>query len=297
MNNSSIRTGRSQATGADGGASASNQDGAANRIADINPEDIENIEILKGPSAAAIYGTRANAGVIIITTKKGKQGKAKVRLSQDIGFAEAQNLQGLEGWNENKIEAYFGTGARGLTELQRYSDAVAEGRILNLEEELYGQKGILSKTQLSISGGSEKMQYFVSGSLQDEEGIVEKTGFERYSGRVNLTFTPTDRVSIQANIGYTHSDADRGFTGNQNNTGGSIGYTIAYTPGYADLQPDELGVYPNNPYFNDNPFAVRDLTENNQVVDRFVGSAAADFDLIQRDNSFLQFKVNVGVDF
>ncbi|MFA0963393.1 SusC/RagA family TonB-linked outer membrane protein [Roseivirga sp. BDSF3-8] len=296
VNNSTVRTGRSQLSGASDGASASNQDGGANRIADINPEDIENIEILKGPSAAAIYGTRANAGVIIITTKKGKAGKPQVRLSQDIGIAEAQNLQGLEGWNEDKIETYFGTDERGQLELQRYRDAVNEGRVMDLEEEIYGETALLSKTQLSVSGGGDKMQYFVSGSVQDEEGIVKNTGFERYSGRVNLTFTPTDRISVKANTGYSRSDSDRGFTGNQNNTGGSLGYTIAYTPSYADLKPNDLGVYPNNPYFNDNPFAIRDLAENNQTVDRFVGAVGADFDLISKDNSFLQLKINGGVD-
>lgn len=63
------------------------QDQTPNRIADINPEDIESIEVMKGSSAAAIYGTCANAGVIIIKTKKGKAGKTQINLQQDIGFA------------------------------------------------------------------------------------------------------------------------------------------------------------------------------------------------------------------
>ncbi len=107
VDNSTIRNGRTQVSGAGGGASGANQDDAANRIADINPDDIERIEVLKGPSAAAIYGTRANAGVIIITTKRGSAGKTRVSVSQDIGMAQAQNLVGLEGWNEDKINLYI----------------------------------------------------------------------------------------------------------------------------------------------------------------------------------------------
>lgn len=81
IDNSFQRTGRATVSG----AGASSQDDGSNRLADINPADIENIEILKGPSAAAIYGTRANAGVIIITTKKGKAGKTVVSFNQDLG--------------------------------------------------------------------------------------------------------------------------------------------------------------------------------------------------------------------
>ncbi len=88
FSNACQRTGRATVSGACG----SNQDDGANRLADINPADIENIEILKGPSAAAIYGTRANAGVIIITTKRGVEGRTTVSISQDVGFAKPLRL-------------------------------------------------------------------------------------------------------------------------------------------------------------------------------------------------------------
>ncbi len=96
INNASQRTGRATLSGAGG----SDQDDGSNRLADLNPADIENIEILKGPSAAAIYGTRANAGVIIITTKRGSSGKTKISFSQDIGFANPLRLLGVDDWSE-----------------------------------------------------------------------------------------------------------------------------------------------------------------------------------------------------
>ena len=102
---------------------------------------------------------------------------------------------------------------------------------------------------------------------------------------------------MSVNNAYYKSDNDRGFTGNQNNTGGSIGYALAYTPSYANLFPDEFGNYPDNPYFNDNPVAIRDLGVNNQEVDRFLSAATIDIDLYQSANSFLKFRVNGGVDY
>lgn len=296
VDNSTIRNGRTQVSGAGGGASGANQDDAANRIADINPDDIERIEVLKGPSAAAIYGTRANAGVIIITTKKGAAGKTRVSFSQDLGFAQGQNFQNFESWDEAKINTFF-SGARRDTELQRYRDAVAQNRVIDWEDYIYGETGLLSNTQLSVSGGSDKTQFFVSGGVQSEDGIIKNTGYDRYTFRANIDHELSNFIRVSFNNNYTRSNNDRGFTGNQNNTGGSMGYALAFTPTYADLLPDENGNYPNNPYFNDNPVAIRDLGTNNEKVDRFISAANIDVDLFQGANSYLKFKVNGGIDY
>jgi len=296
VDNSSIRNGRTQASGAGGGAAGANQDDAANRIADINPDDIERIEVLKGPSAAAIYGTRANAGVIIITTKKGRAGETRVSLNQDIGIAQGQNFVGFEPWDEAKVALYY-SGTRRDTELQRYRDAVAAGTITDWEEYFYGETPILSNTQLSVSGGNERTQFFVSGGFQTEDGIIKRTGFDRYSLRANVDHKLNNFIRVSFNNNYVRSNTDRGFTGNQNNTGGSIGYTIANLPTYANMFPDKAGNYPNNPYFNDNPIAIRDLSTNDEVVDRFISAVTVDVDLIQGSNSYLKFRLNGGVDY
>src|SRR3954451_12272826 len=87
VDNTSTSAGMNAVTSAQGsGGTTSNQDNPSNRIADLRPEDIENIEVLKGASAAAVYGSRAAAGVIIITTKRGRQGRTNISVSQDIGF-------------------------------------------------------------------------------------------------------------------------------------------------------------------------------------------------------------------
>jgi len=297
VNNSTIRNGRTQVSGASGGQNATSQDGSSNRIADINPDDIEKIEVLKGPSAAAIYGTRANAGVIIITTKKGTAGAPRISISQDIGMAQGQNFQNFDDWDAAKVEAFYGTGDRGALEQQRLAEAQAEGRITDWEEFFYGDNALLSNTQVSLSGGSEAVNYFVSGGWTSEEGIVRNTGFDRYSIRANIGAKLSEKIRVSLNSNYVRSENQRGFTGNQNNTGGSIGYNLAYTPTYADLFPDENGNYPNSPYFNDNPIAIADLGTNDQTVDRFITAATFEWDIFRTNKTFLKFKANGGVDY
>ncbi len=304
MNNTAIRNGRSEANQAGAGSSNVNQDDAANRLADLNPDDIERVEVLKGPSAAAIYGTRANAGVVIITTKRGQQGKTNVTFSQDLGFAKAQNLNFYEPWTEEKI-TYYHTNYLGSSsaiaaipgEIAALNQAIAEGRNLDLEKEMYGETGFLTNTQINVSGGNDKTSFFVSGGLQDEDGIIKRTGFKRYSIRANIDHRITDRIKLGVSSNYVKTENQRGFTGNQNNTGGSLGYAIAYTRSYRNLKPDANGNYPDNPDFNDNPFAIRDLTENNQIINRFIIASNLEATLIQKPNFDLRAIVNGGIDF
>ena len=192
VDNSVITTGRSSVSGAGGGS----QDGVASRVSDLNPEDIESIEVLKGPSAAAIYGSRANAGVIIINTKKGKAGDTRVSFKQDVGFTSALNLLGFDEWSEEKINLiYSGTTpeaiARRNQELALFRQ---NGNLLDYEEEMYGETGLLTNTQISTSGGSEKTQYYLSAGVQNEEGIIKNTGFSRNNVRLNLDHSINNNI-------------------------------------------------------------------------------------------------------
>jgi TonB-linked SusC/RagA family outer membrane protein len=293
INNSFQQTGRATVTGAGSGDTAFDQDDGANRLADINPADIESIEILKGPSAAAIYGTRANAGVIIITTKKGTAGKTKVSLSQDTGFATPLRLLGVDDWSEEKINFFFTTEERRATELQRFR----QGNRFDYEDYFYNNTALLSNTRLNVSGGSEKTTFYLSGNIASEDGNVRNTGFERYSIRANVDHRLNDNIRMGFTSNYIKTNTDRGFTGNQNNSGASIGYSIAYVPNYFDLRPDENGIYPNNPYFSENPIAVTDNGINNSEVNRFIQSFTMDVDLLKTNNSFLRANVSGGLDF
>jgi TonB-linked SusC/RagA family outer membrane protein len=292
ISNASQRTGRATVSG----AGASNQDDGSNRLADINPADIETIEILKGPSAAAIYGTRANAGVIIITTKRGKEGKTTVSLSQDVGFAQPLRLLGVDNWSEAKINFFFPESRRPI-ELERFRAAQSSGTFIDYEDYFYNNQATLLNTRINVSGGTEKTKFFVSGNITDEEGTVKNTGFNRYSIRANIDHKITDRIKIGVSSNYIRSNTDRGFTGNQNNSGASIGYSIAYVPNYYDLRKKDDGTYPVNPYFSENPVAVTDNGVNNTLVNRFIQAFTLDIDLLKTENSFLKAQFSGGLDY
>ncbi|WP_268036367.1 SusC/RagA family TonB-linked outer membrane protein [Algoriphagus sp. PAP.12] len=292
ISNASQRTGRATISGAGG----SNQDDGSNRLADLNPADIESIEVLKGPSAAAIYGTRANAGVIIITTKRGAEGRTTVSLSQDIGFAEPLRLLGVDDWNEDKINYFFPEARRPL-ELERYNSARTSGNFIDYEDYFYNNKATLLNTRINISGGNENTKFFVSGNIVNEDGTIRNTGFKRYSVRANIDQKITKGIKLGVSSNYIRSNTDRGFTGNQNNSGASIGYSIAYVPNYFDLRRNEDGSYPTNPYFSENPVAVTDHGINNSLVNRFIQAFTLDIDILKTSNSFLKAQVSGGLDY
>lgn len=292
INNASQRTGRATLTG----AGASNQDDGANRLADLNPADIENIEILKGPSAAAIYGTRANAGVVIITTKRGAAGKTKISFSQDIGFANPLRLLGVDDWNEEKINTFFPVARRPI-ELERYRAAVQSGTFVDYEDFFYNNKAVLSNTRLSLTGGTEKTKFYISGNVASENGTIRNTGFERYSIRSNIDHRINSWLTLGVSSNFIKTNTDRGFTGNQNNSGASIGYSIAYVPNYYDLRKNADGSYPNNPYFAENPVALTDKGTNNSQVNRFVQAFNLGIDIFKTEKSFLKAAVSGGLDY
>lgn len=294
VNNAQISTGRSSVDGAGGGS----QDNSANRLADLNPDEIESIEVLKGPSAAAIYGQRANSGVVIITTKRGEAGRTRVSFSQELGAVSALNLLGVASWSEDKIDLIYGEGTPAAArEKDRFNEAQQDGTITDYEDELYGNVGLARNTQLEISGGNEQTQFFVAGGLKDEDGIIENTGFARKTVRGNIDHRLSDRVRIASSSNYIYSDSDRGFTGNQNSTGGSVGYTLAYTPTYAQLQPDEDGNFPDNPYFAENPLRLVNEATNNQEVSRFLQSFSLNADLLQSESASLSLDLKGGLDY
>jgi TonB-linked SusC/RagA family outer membrane protein len=295
INNSFQRTGRATVTG----AGASNQDDGANRLADISPHDIQNIEVLKGPSAAAIYGTRANAGVVIITTKKGTSGKTTVSFGQDIGFGKALRLLGTDDWSVEKINFFFTNATKRALELQRFQQAQSTGQFYDFEDLFYGNTAALSNTRLSVTGGNDKTRFFAAANITDEKGIVRRTGFERYSIRANIEHKFSRRLSITINSNFIRTNTDRGFTGNQNNTGASIGYNIAYIPNYFNLNPNAAGVYPDVDYGGprENPLAVTDKATNNSLVNRFIQSASLNWQVIEKDSWGLKLQLNGGIDF
>jgi TonB-linked SusC/RagA family outer membrane protein len=288
ISNVEIPSGSRNASGANSGS----EEGASNRLADINPDDIASMEVLKGASAAAIYGTRANAGVIIITTKKGTSGRTDISFNQDIGFNTIIKKVGRRQFTPQQVEDEFSAAER-----VRYEAAAAAGELFDYEEEIYGEQGFITDSRLRISGGDEKTNFFLSGSYRDEAGIIKNTGYERLTTRLNITHKFSDRLKIQSNTSYIRSEANRGFSGNENEGGLSYGYTLAFTRDWNNLFPDENGVYPDNPGASGNPLQTRDETRNRENINRVLQGVNLEYSAFQTDNQNLKFVLNGGVDF
>lgn len=288
ISNTQLTNGSSVASGANAGR----EEGGSNRVSDINPEDIASIEVLKGASAAAIYGTRANAGVVIITTKRGSQGKTKITYNQDFGFNKVQNLAGRRQFTPAIVEAVYSPAERAIFEA-----AQASGRVFDYEKELYGEIGFISDSRLSISGGKDETQFYFNVSRRNEDGIMLNTGYERTSLRLNLDHQLSDKIKIGVSTNYINSFANRGPVGNENNGGFSVGYNLALvTNDWEDLFPVN-GVYPDSRFSATNVLFNRDKIINDETVNRLIQGAKIDYTAIQTDNLTVKIVANGGFDF
>src|SRR6185312_14116436 len=181
VSNASIPNGQNAVSCAQCGGNPRNQDNPVNRIADLNPEDIERIEVLKGGSAAAIYGSKATNGVVIITTKRGQMGKPQFSMSQRFGFSSRANQLGSRTFGSlAEALSVFTSDTAGVTA------AFQPGVSYNFEDELYGQQSFSYETNASVSGGTENTRYYVSGLVKDDGGIALGTGYKKQSLRSNL---------------------------------------------------------------------------------------------------------------
>lgn len=288
FDNSSIAAGLNTISKAAGQGSPANQDNPSNRIADLDPEDIERIEILKGASAAAIYGSRAAAGVVLITTKRGHSGKPRIELAQSLGFQTQLKKLGQREWNEDKVKAAFGAAAVPLYR-------AANGKTYDYEEELYGNTGTLSNSRISVSGGNESTKYYTGFTYKSDEGIVKSTGYRKSSFRLNLDQKVASFIDANLNANYVSSRADRGYF-NNDNTSTTLGVSFVATPSWVNLYPDANGNYPNNPLAPSNFVQTRDLVTNRENVDRILLGGTATIRILNGTKHNLRLIARGGLD-
>ncbi len=288
VNNAANQSGIDLVTKATGAGSSRPQGQPTNRIADLNPNDIESIEVLKGPSAAAIYGAKATNGVIIITTKRGTMGKTRIEINQQVGFNSILRKIGSRRFTLETAEAQYG-------ELGRQEFEKSGGKFIDYEDVLYGEKGVLNETNVSVQGGNQRTQFYVSGLYRNEDGIIKRTGYTKYSGRVNLTHKFSERLDLQANVNYARTSSDRGITGNDNSNT-TFGFSLAFTPSFFDIRPKN-GVYPDHLFNPSNPIHTRDVLINNELVNRTIAAGQLNWHLVKTKSQSLDFIVNGGVDF
>lgn len=285
-----IASGVSAVTGSrEGSNTAPTQDNQVNRIADLNPEDIESVEVLKGASAAAIYGSKAANGVIIITTKRGREGAPQVNLVQRVGFYQLSNELGARRFKDvEEAVSAFGEQARTYW---------GNGQYFDHERELAGRMDPSYETSISVSGADNGTRYFASALNQEDKGIIENTGYSKQSLRLNLSHTFGDRVEVSTTTNLIHSLARRGLT-NNDNRGVSYYMVFPFTPSFLDLRKKPDGTYPPNPFIGSlaNPLQTAALMTNDEDVWRLIGSIDFSWSLYKTDSQELKVTANVGVD-
>lgn len=225
-----------------------------NRLADLDPNDIERIEIVRGAAAAALYGSRANNGVVQIFTKRGHVGASTVTVNTRY---TGEHLAKRLSFNMAPLDA----AGNPVTRYDYQSDIF--------------RPGSLKETHVSAEGGSDKTTYYIGGSYSGEDGIIKASSALRKSGRVNLTQTLSPQLKLNVGANYITSDTE--FEPNGESGQGVI-TALLFTPSTFSFYPVN-GIYPQAPTGSAfaNPLAVIDLWKAPQSVHRFVGSANAVF--------------------
>lgn len=264
---------------------------ARSPISNINPADIESIEILKDASATAIYGARGANGVVLVTTKKGASGKMKVNYSGFVGMQVKKYM--IEVLNAEDYK-------RILNEIQatpgsNVSDSEIVGEIqdggTDWQNEML-RTAVVQSHSLSFTGGTEKTKFFTSLNYFDQDGIMKNTNYKRYDGRVNLDYKE-DRFNFGTNItaSYTHDDiVPIGFSTNEE--GSALYAARGFDPTLRTFNDD--GTYQTSSLINlDNPLALLNGKTSQTSTYRTLGTAFLEYTILKG----WTVKANLGFDY
>jgi TonB-linked SusC/RagA family outer membrane protein len=266
---------------------------APSRFDDLNPDDIENVEVLKGPSAAALYGTAGANGVILVTTKKGASGRAVWTAHADYGNVYNAATFPANFGQVGALAPSFGGGstdqctlimqrtmAGGVPECTPAKDSLLQWNPLESSQfSPFTKNNVRDLFGGSVSGGSDVTKYFVSGDYDNDHGLYANNYQTKNNGRANIQATPNSRTDFSINAGYLQSRLD--LNQNDNNEFSPIGSAELGAPvndathGYAFLTPAEA-----------NQLIVT------QDLERFTGGATGNF----RPTGWLTFTGVGGID-
>ena len=247
--------------------------GATNPLTFLNPQDIESMDVLKDASATAIYGARGANGVILITTKKGKAGVSTVNFSSSVGISNLTRPLPVFSADEYRLQVPKVGGVledlKGNTDWQKEITRTAYTKNYNL----------------TLAGGAEKLTYYASFGLQNQEGILKASDLNRYTGRINVNQKfLEDRLVVEANLNASFTENNRPPIGNM------IGNAISINPTYPSYDDKgQLATYLNvvNPLISIN--LEKDITTTN----RLIGNISPSFRIAKG----LVYKLNYAVDY
>ncbi len=267
--------------------SGDNRGNEINPLADLNASDIESIEILKDASAAAIYGSRAANGVVLITTKRGKIGQATFTVNayhgrQQIGrYLPKMSLgEYIEFQQETRVNS--GTTAYSFPTL--LNDSVNTDWLREVT-----RIAPMTNVDASVRGGSANLKYSISGNYYDQDGIVKNTKFKRLSGRVNIDYDASKKFSIGNSLTISRTINNRAVGDDQGNA--IIGYSLRKAP-TIPIYTRDGAYYLNDPNYGGNPVAYVNEQKYQTRSTRVVGNVYAEYKILPR----LKFRALFGAD-
>lgn len=269
----------------------------------LSANDIESIVVLKDASSAAIYGSRAANGVVLITTKAGKKGKPQFNYSGYGGFQTHGSLPKMANTAEyvelyNEAADNDNAGVTNPALIRPKIPLTISMSNTDWLKEIF-QKGQIQSHQLSVRGGNDKTLYYISANYFKQDGIIINSWYERYSLLTKLNIDLTDQLSIGNNINLSYSKKNMigssgdGYGGN----GGSVvRYALFRTPAIPVF--DSAGVYSDLPaypgFFGDgyNPVALANNTDNKEIQYRVFSNLYAEYKILRN----LKFRSDIGLD-
>lgn len=278
---------------------------ASNPLADLNPNDIESVEVLKDASAAAIYGSRASNGVIIITTKRGGKGKTKFNLNYSTGVSKPTHVrsflnrdQYIQMFKDAAANSGFTTDNAGLNDAwaqlgggtyagtTSFSGLVAGGANENWNQDAY-RTGRISQYDLSAAGGDEKTKFYASFGYLDQQGIIVGNDLSRISGRLNIDHSVSDKVRFGISINQVYTKKNNI---PENNSFGSPLEANAIAPIYP--YRDSTGDYSAVTYYG-NPFRGLNNFKDISTTWRNFSNIYGTWDITKN----LNFRSEAGIDY
>jgi TonB-dependent starch-binding outer membrane protein SusC len=254
----------------------------ANALSDINPSDIQSMDILKDASATALYGSRAANGVILITTKRGSGPKTRVTYDGYAGYTKAYHLfaeMNAQQYLKHKNLAYANAGS--ATVLTQPTDIDGIPIDTRWSDQVY-QKGFQQSHAITISGTTQSTNYFLSVGYLDQDGMIKNNSYTRKNARLNLDHKLNKWISLSVNIGYTNGYSEAPNTGSDFSTGGAARLAFVLPPilspynndGTFNISGSQIGSMgsglPALGYYN--PVAIMDLNKFTSTSDRLLGS-------------------------
>lgn len=261
----------------------------SNPLASINPNDIESIDVLKDGAAAAIYGSRAANGVVVITTKRGKAGKAQLGFNAYFGVQQLRKKIDLLNGNEF---AQLYNEIRDTQGLPPAYDPDTVRTNTDWQDLLY-RNAPMRNYQVTASGGSDQTRYYISGGYFDQEGTVINSGFKRYSFKVNLDQNLRENLRVGTSLNISRQDRNGSVRSELRleNSGTILG-ALAQIPTMPVYESN--GQYALNPFtLMDNPVGGQNETHHRTLSNQIFGNFYGEWDVVKN----LTFRSAFGIDF